>query len=124
MNDATINAWHQWFMTQPDAIHSGKTPRRNHYIPEWAERRGLTKAEIARATGADKGLVSRWFNQRIIPSERYLEVLAGVLEADEPAALFRDPYEDWLSRFFAGRSEEERQRMMTTLEAAFPRKHA
>lgn len=111
-------------MVQRDAIHTGKTPPRIHYIREWAERRGMSQADVARATGADKGLVSRWFNDGTVPGERYLSLLTIAFHIDEPAGLFRHPDEDWLARFFAERTEEERRRMIQTLEAAFPRKHA
>jgi hypothetical protein len=43
---------------------------------------------------------------------------------DEPAALFRHPDDDWLARFFRGKSEEERYRIRQILEAAFPTKKA
>ncbi len=104
-------------------IHAGATPHRIHFIPEWAERRGVSQADIVRAVGADKGLVSRWF-KGVIPTERYLIPLAAYLQAEEPSHLFRHPQEDWLSRLFAQRTDDERQRMIQTLEAAFPRKRA
>ncbi|MDQ0349761.1 transcriptional regulator with XRE-family HTH domain [Ancylobacter vacuolatus] len=111
-------------MVQRDTIHAGKTPPRLHYIREWAEKRGMTQADVARKTGADKGLVSRWFNEGVVPGERYLSALVEAFHLDEPVALFRHPDEDWLARFFADRSEDERGRMITALEAAFPRRRA
>jgi transcriptional regulator with XRE-family HTH domain len=94
-----------------------------HFIPEWAEKRGLTQADLSRSTGADKGLVSRWFSGTL-PSERNLLLLADALEAEEPANLFRHPDEDWLARLFRDRPREERERMIRTIETAFPRKKA
>jgi transcriptional regulator with XRE-family HTH domain len=122
-NDRTAAMCDSLQMAQLSTIHRDKTPRRIHYIPEWAEKRRLTQAAIVRGIGADKGLVSRWF-KGTIPSEKYLGPLAALLQAEEPAALFRSPDEDWLSRLFAERSEEERRRMLQTLEAAFPRKQS
>jgi transcriptional regulator with XRE-family HTH domain len=100
-------------------IHKGRTPRRRHFIVEWAELRHKKRSDIARGIGADKGLVSRWFSG-VVPGDEHLDALAGFLGADDPLDLFRDPMEDWLSRFLRGRSEQERERIKATLEAAFP----
>lgn len=120
-NDAADDLCAKLHMSPIDRIHAGKTPTRRHYIGEWAKKRGVKKADIARAVGADKSLVTRWINESIIPGEAYLEALAAYLEAGEVAALFRHPDEDWMKRLFDGRSSEERQRMLETLEVAFPR---
>jgi len=93
---------------------------RLHYIPEWAERRGLSQADIARELDVDKSSVSRWFAGSM-PTEKWLVPLAALLQVDEIASLFRHPDDDWLERFFRGRSDDERQRIKATLEAAFPR---
>lgn len=124
INDRSSRGCEQLRMVQRNAIHMGKTPPRLHFIREWAEKRGMSQADVSRKTGADKGLVSRWFNEGVVPGERYLSGLAEVFQLDEPAALFRHPDEDWISRFFAERTEDERKRMIQTLEAAFPRKRA
>lgn len=94
---------------------------RVHYIVEWAEHRGLIQADIARELGVDKSTVSRWFDGAV-PTESYLVGLAELLGADEPAALFRHPDDDWLTRFLRGRSKQERDQIKATLEIAFPPK--
>lgn len=38
-----------------------RQPSRPHYLAEWADTLGLKKVDIVKLTGADKGLVSRWF---------------------------------------------------------------
>lgn len=101
-------------------IHNGKQPRRPHYIPAWAEARGLSQAELVRQLGADKSVVSRWFSGST-PQLEWQEKLAALFET-EPESLFRHPDDDWLSRFFAGRRRDEIDRIKATLEAAFPRK--
>lgn len=107
-------------MTPPPRIHADKTPSRLHFIVEWAEHRHLTQAELARLTGADKGTVSRWF-AGTMPREHHLEALAEVMQVSVQD-LMRDPYDDWIKKFFKGRSADEMERIKATLEAAFPRK--
>jgi len=63
-----------------------------HYIPEWAHQADKIQADIVEATGADKANVSRWWDG-VIPTNKYLELLAPVLGAPEPAALFVHPAE-------------------------------
>ncbi len=99
-------------------IHQGKTPQRLHFIPEWAEYRGMKQADIVKGIGADKGLVSKWF-AGTVPSDKWIEPLAEALKTD-PSGLFRHPDDDWLARFFRQRSADERERAITMLEAAFP----
>jgi transcriptional regulator with XRE-family HTH domain len=105
---------------QPTEIHKGKTPRRRHYIAEWAERYGVKKAEIARKTGADKSLVSKWFNDSVLPGEKYLDMLAEIFDTERDS-LFRHPDEDWLAKFFRDRQAADAATARRILEAAFPK---
>lgn len=109
-------------MAQLHRIHPSKTPRRLHFIPEWAEKRGLSQADLVREVAADKATVSRWFSGAL-PSEKYLEPLAALFET-EVSGLFRHPDDDWLARFLQARSGEERDRIRAVLDNAFPRKTA
>jgi hypothetical protein len=97
--------------------------RRNHFIPEWAEKRSKSQADLVRETGADKGTVSRWFSGNM-PRDKHLDALVECLSLEDREALFRHPDDDWIARFFRGRSEDEKARMRTMLEAAFPPKVA
>ena len=106
-------------MSEVTTIHKSKQPRRPHFIPEWAELRNLSQADLAREIGADKSVVSRWFNGTT-PGLDWQKKLAALFHC-EPEALFRHPDDDWISRFFQNRSQEERERMKALLEAAFPR---
>ena len=110
-------------MPRPAKIHSGKQPRRLHYVVEWAARRQLRQADICRELSVDKSTVSRWFDGTL-PSEVHLLALTGLFGLDEPVSLFRHPDDDWLSRLLRGRSEDERRRIKAMLEAAFPPKAA
>jgi transcriptional regulator with XRE-family HTH domain len=80
----------------------------------------LSQADLARELGADKGLVSRWFSGSS-PGVEWQEKLAALFHCD-PEDLFRHPNEDWLKRFFQGRSEEEIERIKASLELIFPKK--
>lgn len=102
--------------------HKAKHQDRPHFIPEWAEKRGLIQSELADAIGADRSVVSRWYG-RACPSLDWQERLADLFHCERDS-LFRHPDEDWLARFLRGRNEEEIQRIKATLEMAFPRKVA
>lgn len=101
-------------------IHTDKNPPRRHYIVEWAEHRQLSQADISRELGVNKGTVSKWFGGAV-PRDDWLQPLAELLNTT-PDGIFRDPQEDWITRFFRERSAEEKQRAMQILEAAFPPK--
>lgn len=103
------------------SIHKGKQPRRPHFIPEWAEKRGFaSQVELAEALDADKSVVSRWYNGTS-PSRDWQEKLAELFHC-EIDGIFRHPDDDWIARFFADRSTDEINRMKQMLEAAFPPK--
>lgn len=92
-----------------------------HYIPEWAEHRHMRQVDVLEALQGrvDKSTVSRWF-KGAMPVTGHLLALQVLFELEEPAALFRHPDDDWLARFFRGKSEEERYRIRQILQAAFP----
>lgn len=77
-----------------------------------------SQIELANELGADKSVVSRWYNGST-PSLDWQEKLAALFQIDREA-LFRHPDDDWIARFFRNRSQEERERMKRMLEAAFP----
>lgn len=101
-------------------IHKSKQPRRPHFIREWAEKRQMTQADLSRKLGADKSIVSRWYDGAT-PSEDYQQRLAGIFHCSTDA-IFRHPDDDWVTKFFEGRRTDEIERIKRTLEAAFPRK--
>jgi transcriptional regulator with XRE-family HTH domain len=105
---------------EPVQIHKGRQPRRPHYIAEWAERRHMSQADLARELGADKSVISRWFAGST-PGTEWQQRLADLFEI-EPESLFRSPDDDWLARFFAGRQRDEIERIKQMLEVAFPTK--
>lgn len=107
-------------MSDVPSIHKSKQPRRPHCVPEWAEHRGFrTQAELAKALGVDKSVVSRWYKDSS-PGIEHQERLADLFCLDDREQLFRKPEDDWLARFFRERSAEEKDRARKMLEAAFP----
>lgn len=95
-------------MSNTVEIHTDKTPVRIHFIAEWADRRRMKQKDIVREIGADKGLVSRWFNGTL-PKPEYLEALRQLFELEDINALFRHPDDDWMARLFRERSEKDRR---------------
>lgn len=120
VNDSVASRFYPLRMTGTTQIHKGKQPRRPHFIPEWAEARNLTQADLARELGADKSVVSRWFSGTT-PGVEWQERLAALFHC-EPESLFRHPDDDWFTRFFADRKREDIEKMKQMLEIAFPRK--
>ncbi len=107
-------------MTKVTKIHPSKQPRRPHFIREWAEKRGLSQADLAREINADKSVVSRWYDGSA-PGIEWQEQLAALFDC-EPDGIFRHPDEDWISRFLKNRPPEDVERAKAILIAAFPDK--
>jgi hypothetical protein len=108
-------------MTKVVVIHKDKQPNRPHCIPEWAERRHFdSQAALAAELGADKSVVSRWYSGAT-PSLKWQNALAALFSCDRES-LFLHPDDDWLSRFFRGRSQEEIDKIKTVMELSFPRR--
>lgn len=118
-SDTKTASWHELPMSQQSRIHAGKTPRRIHFIVEWAEHRSLRQTDIASALEVEKSTVSRWFSGHV-PSDKHIYSLAKLFQLDEPSDLFRHPEDDWLARFFRERTESDRERAIQILKAAFP----
>jgi transcriptional regulator with XRE-family HTH domain len=104
-------------MSNPTHIHGEKTPVRIHFIVEWAEKRNLKQADIVREIGADKGLVSRWFDGTV-PKPDYLEKLAALF-GTTIHGIFRHPDDDWLAHFFRDRSDQQREKAIQMLKLWF-----
>lgn len=102
------------------SIHATKQPRRPHYIEAWAEKRGLSQADLARELGADKSVVSRWYAGSS-PSKQWQSALSDLFSCEDDG-IFRHPDEDWMFRFLQGKTAEEIERAKIALQAMFPRK--
>lgn len=106
-------------MSNQHTIHGDKTPIRIHFIVEWAEKRNLKQADIVREIGADKGLVSRWFDGTV-PKTEWLEKLAELFGTDVHG-LFRHPDDDWLAKLFRDKTQEQRDQAIDMLKLLFKR---
>ena len=106
-------------MIQIGRIHQHQTPARTHFFMEWLEWRGIKKSEFARMVGVDKSLVTKWASGNM-PTSKNIMTIAEQLNI-EPNDLFRHPNDDWLTRFFEGRKQDEIDRIKIMLEAAFPK---
>lgn len=135
-NDSAVGLKYYPRMTPIEKIHSQTRIARRVYIAEWAAKRGMKQADIARGVGVDPGLVSKWVKGTAFPEVKNLVALAEAFSLDDIAKLFRDPddSDDWLDRIFRderrkkelmetfdGRSDAEIERMLNTLRAAFPK---
>ncbi|WP_244316744.1 helix-turn-helix domain-containing protein [Pannonibacter tanglangensis] len=115
--------WHHPLMADPTQIHPTKSPRRIHFIEEWAAKRQLTQADVARQLNVERSTVKRWYDGTIPTRSDHLEQLAELFALDDPSMLFRHPDDDWMARLFEGRTKDELDRMIQMLDLAFPRHH-
>jgi hypothetical protein len=105
-------------------IYAKRQPKRPHYLRDWIERRGFrTDTEFAEAIGADKSVVSRWLDEDdpTTPGKDW-QVKLGTFfgDEDDPADIFRHPDDDWFTKFFRTRSEDQIRRAREMLEIGFP----
>jgi transcriptional regulator with XRE-family HTH domain len=105
-----------------EAKTANKQPRRPHFIPEWAQEKGVSQKDLALAIGADPSNVSRWFSGTC-PSQDW-QIRLAVFFNVEIDALFRHPDEEWLINFLRGRKKVDVERIKQTMEVAFPKKQA
>jgi transcriptional regulator with XRE-family HTH domain len=77
----------------------------------------MAQSDIAKELGIDKSVVSRWFHGST-PSAPHQEALASLFSID-PESLFRDPDDDWISRFLRDKSPSDRKRAIQMLEVMF-----
>lgn len=105
-------------MGKPVQIHRSKQPNRPHFVKEWVEKRGFTTQTLIAELDVDKSVVSRWFHGTT-PGLEWQEALAALFHI-EREDLFRHPDEHWLSRKLRQHTQEERERMIRMIEAAFP----
>lgn len=108
------------------AIYSKRQPTRPHYLAKLMARRDVSRADLIQAIGVDKGLLSKWLDERkpSTPGPRWAkdlgEFFAITPDPDDFVDIFADPDVDRVRRFLHGREPDEIDRIMATLETAFP----
>lgn len=93
---------------------------KKHFIGEWMEHRGKKVADMVEALDVDKSQVYRWLKGQK-PQDDMLLRIAAFLETGHPESILRHPLDDWMARFFQGRSEEEAKAIIEMMERAWPR---
>ncbi|WP_037431614.1 helix-turn-helix domain-containing protein [Sinorhizobium fredii] len=104
-------------MSNIKLLRSVDMPDRLHFIPEWADKKGMKQVEVALRVGASQSVVSRWYAGNM-PLNDYLAKLADLFGI-EVHGLFLHPDEYWISRMLRGRSPAERQKAIDMLELLF-----
>ncbi len=95
-----------------------------HYIGEWMDHRDKSVADMVEALDlSTPSQVYRWLKGQK-PQNDMLIRIAAYLEAEPPEALLRHPLDDWMTKFFRGRSEAEAKAIIELLERAYPLKSA
>lgn len=108
------------------AIYDRRQPKRPHYLAEIMEWKDVERATIIEELGVDKSLVSRWLdeNNPSTPGKVWARKLgiffASGPEEDDFVDIFTDPAVARFRRLTTGRSQEEIERMLASMEAAFP----
>lgn len=93
-----------------------------HYIGEWMDHREKKVKDMVEALDlSTPSQVYRWLKGQKPHNDELIRI-AAFLEADPPEALLRHPLDDWMTRFFQDRSEEEKQAIVETIQKAWGRR--
>lgn len=110
------------------AIYAKRQPTRPHYLKRLMERRSVSRAMLIEGIGVDKGLLSKWLDEKkpSTPGTRWARELGEFFalspDPEDFVDIFADPDVDRVQRFLKGRPADEIDRIMATLETAFPAK--
>lgn len=109
-------------------IYAKRQPNRPHYLARLMARQNVTRGKLVEDLNVDKRQLSRWLDEKrpATPSPAWAERL-GIYFAADPedfVDIFTDPDVARFQRMTRGRSPDEIDRMLATLEAAFPAKRA
>jgi hypothetical protein len=113
-----------------EAIYAKRQPKRPHYLAEIMEWKDVDRATLISDLGVDKSTLSRWLDEKdpTTPGTEWAEKLgryfASGPEDEDFVDIFTDPAVSRFQRLTAGRTDDEIDRMLATLEAAFPSKRA
>ncbi len=109
-------------------IYAKRQARRPHYLGKIMQAKDVSRAQLVDELGVDKSQLSRWLDRHrpSTPSPEWAEKL-GYYFASDPddfVDIFVDPDVARLAKIMKGRTPEEVDRMLATLEAAFPMRRA
>jgi transcriptional regulator with XRE-family HTH domain len=93
-------------------------PERIHFIVDWAKEHNLSQADISRQIDADRAIVSRWFNQGVMPKPEYL-VKLGTLFGTTPQGMFHRPQDEALLKLFCVLTDEQKEQLVEMAKVMF-----
>lgn len=108
------------------AIYAKRQPTRPHYLARLMELKNVSRGELIEELGVDKGLVSKWLAEvrPATPGDKWAKALGRYFAAsDDPddfVDIFADPDVERIRRFLVGREPDEIDRILATMETAFP----
>ncbi len=111
-------------------IYAKRQVRRPHYLAKLMARHNVTRGKLVEDLDVDKSQLSRWLdeNRPSTPSLEWAQRLGRYFapsdDEDDAVDIFSDPDLARFQRMVRGRSPDEVDRMLATLEAAFPAKRA
>lgn len=111
-------------------IYQKRQVRRPHYLAKLLEQHQVSRVKLADELGVDKSQISRWLDEDkpSTPSPDWAlklgQYFAASDDPDDFVDIFTDPDVARFQRMVRGRSPDEVDRMLATLEAAFPAKRA
>ena len=111
-------------------IYAKRQPNRPHYLAKLMERHDKSRRDIIEGIGVDKGLLSKWLDERkpSTPGPKWARALGEFFavspDPEDFVDIFADPDVTRLQRLLHGREPDEIDRIMATIEMAFPAKRA
>jgi len=111
-------------------IFAKRQVRRPHYLAKLMARHNVSRGKLVEDLGVDKSQLSRWLDEErpATPSPAWAKKLGQYFavgpDEDDIVDIFADPDVQRFQRMVRGRDPEEVDRMLATLEAAFPLKRA
>lgn len=112
------------------AIYDKRQGRRPHYLAKIMARTDKSRGDLIEDLGVDKGQLSRWLDPERpsspgpIWAKKLGHYFAAGPDEDDFVDIFVDPDMSRFQRLTRGRSTEEIDRMLATLEAAFSLRRA
>lgn len=107
------------------AIYAKRQVRRPHYLAKLMARQNIERGKLIEDLGVDKSQISRWLDDEkpATPSPAWAEKLGRYFavsdDPDDFVDIFADPDMARFQKMTRHMSDDEVDRMLTTLEAAY-----